>query len=60
MILTISGADKGNAAKRKESVVLEQRIPLAEAIIPGLSVELNNKGKRKKVKLLWLIHSVEI
>ena len=35
MILTISGTDKENAAKRKESVVLEQRISLAEAIFPG-------------------------
>ena len=26
--------------KRKESVVLEQRIPLAEAIIPGLGIEI--------------------
>ena len=35
MILTISGTDNENAAKRKESVILEQRISLAEAIFPG-------------------------
>ena len=37
-------------------MVLEKRIPLAEAVIPGLSIEMNNnKEKRKKVKLLLLL-----
>ena len=53
-----SGADQANALKRKDSV--ETRTPLAEAIIPGLTAEMDDKRKKKNKQVHFFTKNIFI